>query len=76
VLATLSLTVLVSYGALFYAFGVVVKPMQSDLGWSRATISAAFSVGTHDPLLREAVFAAVGDVPLEMLLGVREHDAL
>jgi proline dehydrogenase len=36
---------------------------------------AEFAIGTHDPVLREAVLAAAGDVPLEMLLGVREQDA-
>jgi proline dehydrogenase len=34
-----------------------------------------FAIGTHDPVLREAVFAAAGDVPVEMLLGIRDHDA-
>jgi proline dehydrogenase len=37
---------------------------------------ARFAIGTHDPVLREAVLAAVGDVPLEMLIGVRAQDAL
>jgi proline dehydrogenase len=33
------------------------------------------AICTHDRGLREVVLAAVGDVPPEMLLGVREHDA-
>jgi proline dehydrogenase len=34
-----------------------------------------FAIGTHDPVLREAVLAAAGGVPLEMLLGIRGQDA-
>jgi MFS family permease len=44
VLRTLSLTLIISYGTLFYAYGVTVKPMQAELGWSRAAISGAFSL--------------------------------
>jgi proline dehydrogenase len=53
---------------------------ETDLAFLRLALElhgrgAEFAIGTHDPVLREAVFAAVGDVPLEMLLGIREHDA-
>ncbi|MDQ6691373.1 MAG: MFS transporter [Candidatus Dormibacteraeota bacterium] len=41
----LGLTTIVSYGVSQYLFGVLVVPIQRDLGWSRATISGAFSVG-------------------------------
>ena len=43
--AALALTETVSFGVLFYAFTVFVEPMRSELGWSTATISGAFSVG-------------------------------
>jgi proline dehydrogenase len=32
------------------------------------------AIGTHDPLLREAVLATFDDVGVEMLLGVRPED--
>jgi MFS family permease len=40
----LALTQTVGYGVLYYAFGVFVKPMEAELGWSRAETSAAFSL--------------------------------
>jgi MFS family permease len=41
---TLGLTAAVSYGVLSYAFAVFVTPMSEELGWSKATITGAFSV--------------------------------
>jgi MFS family permease len=41
--ATLGVTATVSYGILSYAFAVFITPMERDLGWSRATITGAFS---------------------------------
>jgi MFS family permease len=43
-LATLSLTVTVSYGVLVYAYPVLLKPMEADLGWTRGQTSAALSI--------------------------------
>jgi len=34
----------VSWGILYYGFAVFLKPMGSDLGWSRATMTGAFSL--------------------------------
>jgi proline dehydrogenase len=53
---------------------------ETDLAFLRFALElheagAQFAIGTHDPILREAAFAAAGDVPLEMLLGVRGEDA-
>jgi proline dehydrogenase len=53
---------------------------ETDLAYLRFALElheagAQFAIGTHDPILREAVLAAVGDVPVEMLLGVRDQDA-
>jgi MFS family permease len=45
VLATLSLTVTVSYGVLIYAFPVVLRPMERGLGLQRGETSAALSIG-------------------------------
>jgi MFS family permease len=43
--AGLGVTTIVSYGISQYLFGVLVVPIQHDLGWSRATISGAYSLG-------------------------------
>lgn len=41
---TLAVTQTVGYGVLFYAFSVSIKPMEAELGWSRAEMSGAFSL--------------------------------
>jgi MFS family permease len=41
----LGVTTIVSYGISQYLFGVLVVPIQTDLHWSRATISGAYSLG-------------------------------
>ncbi len=40
----LAVTQTIGFGVLYYAFGVFVKPMEAELGWSRAETSAAFSL--------------------------------
>jgi MFS family permease len=40
----LAITQTVGYGVLTYAFGVFVKPMEAELGWTRSQTSTAFSV--------------------------------
>lgn len=40
----LGITTVVSYGTTQYLFGVLMVPIQHDLGWSRASLSGAFSV--------------------------------
>jgi MFS family permease len=45
VVVGLGVTTIVSYGISQYLFGVLVVPIHQDLGWSRATISGAFSAG-------------------------------
>jgi MFS family permease len=44
VVAALSVTTTVSFGVLTYAFAVLLVPMQRELGWSRATLTGAFSL--------------------------------
>jgi MFS family permease len=44
IVATLGVTEAVSYGVLSYAFGVLLVPMQRDLGWSRVELSGAYSL--------------------------------
>ncbi len=50
---SLALTQTIGYGILYYAFSVFVKPMEAELGWSRAQTSLAFSLA----LLVEGVLA-------------------
>ena len=46
ILATLCLTVTVSYGTLYYAFAVLAPAITRDTGWSLTAITAAFSLGS------------------------------
>ncbi|HZD69973.1 MAG TPA: proline dehydrogenase family protein [Actinomycetes bacterium] len=68
--------------------GAYVEPPQVAHPWGEETDVAflrlahqlraagvAFSLATHDPALREALLLALGPLPIEMLLGVREADA-
>jgi MFS family permease len=43
--AALALAQLVSWGTLFYGFSLFVLPMERELGWSRANINGALSLG-------------------------------
>ena len=40
----LALTQTVGYGVLYYAFSVLIAPMEAELGWSRAETTGAFSL--------------------------------
>ncbi|GIV96281.1 MAG: hypothetical protein KatS3mg057_0938 [Herpetosiphonaceae bacterium] len=40
----LSITELTSWGILYYAFAVVLVPLEQELGWSRAETTGAFSL--------------------------------
>jgi MFS family permease len=41
---SLALTEIVSWGILYYAFGVMVTPMQAELGWSQGLLGGGFSL--------------------------------
>src|SRR5206468_4593063 len=41
----LALAQLVAWGTLFYAFAIIMTPMGAELGWSKATMNGALSVG-------------------------------
>jgi MFS family permease len=43
-LGAVSITEVVSWGILYYAFSVFVAPMQADLGWSQVAVTGAFSL--------------------------------
>lgn len=40
----LAITETASFGVLYYAFTVFITPMQTELGWSRAALTGAFSL--------------------------------
>ncbi|WP_243375267.1 MFS transporter [Microvirga solisilvae] len=42
--SALSLTVLISYGTIFYAFALFIEPMSRDLGWGKSELTAAYSL--------------------------------
>jgi MFS family permease len=42
--SALSTAVLISYGTIFYAFALVIEPMERELGWSKTALTAAFSL--------------------------------
>jgi MFS family permease len=41
----LAIAQLVSWGSLYYSFSLFVVPMEAELGWSRATLNGALSLG-------------------------------
>ena len=57
---TLSVTETITWGILYYAFGVLLAPMERDMGWSRAQSTAAFSIAL--------LLAAAGAVPAGRLV--------
>jgi MFS family permease len=61
IVAALSVTVTVSYGVLIYAFGVLLVPMQRDLGWSRLELTGAFSLALAVSALAGIVVGVVLD---------------
>ncbi len=40
------MTATVSYGVLTYGFAVFIDPMTRELGWSKATVTGAFSLAS------------------------------
>ncbi len=53
VVSALSITHLISYGTLFYAFALLIEPMERELGWSKTALTAALSLS----LVSSAFFA-------------------
>lgn len=56
----LALTQIVSWGSLYYAFSVLLVPMEQDLGWHRNTLVGAFSLSM--------LCAAIGSWPAGALI--------
>jgi proline dehydrogenase len=53
---------------------------ETDIAYVRlahalAKVGARLTIATHDAVVREALLAALGEIPVEMLLGVRSEDA-
>jgi MFS family permease len=44
-IVTLGITETISWGVLYYAFTVYLAPMEADRGWSRGSMTGAFSLG-------------------------------
>lgn len=44
IVSTLCVTETISWGVLYYAFGILLTPMEQAMGWSRAETSGAFSL--------------------------------
>ena len=44
VVAALAVTETTSWGVIYYGFGVFLKPLEADFGWSRLQLTGAFSV--------------------------------
>lgn len=42
--SALSLTQLISYGTIFYAFALFIDPMGQELGWGKSELTAAYSL--------------------------------
>ena len=40
----LSATSIVSWGSAYYAFGVMLTPMQREFGWSQSVLTGAYSM--------------------------------
>ena len=53
----LAVTETVSWGILYYAFAVFIRPMELDTGWTRTQLTGAFSLAL---LLRGAMAVPVG----------------
>jgi proline dehydrogenase len=60
--------------AVAYRWGDETDLAFVDLAHSLHRAGAVLSLGTHDPVLREALLPALPGVAVEMLLGVREAD--
>jgi MFS family permease len=56
----LSVTQIVSWGSLFYAFSVLIAPIEHSTRWGRDTVVGAFSVGL--------LVAGIGTLPVGMLI--------
>lgn len=44
IVAALAITTTMSYGTLYYSYQVLLKPMESDTGWTLSQLSGAFSL--------------------------------
>jgi MFS family permease len=59
ILATLAVTEPTSWGVVYYAFGVLLEPMQREFGWDQAYLTGAFSLAV---LVSAAAAVPVGRI--------------
>lgn len=45
IVTTLAITETISWGIIYYAFSVFLKPMEAETGWSRGELTGAYSIG-------------------------------
>ncbi|HTX09022.1 MAG TPA: proline dehydrogenase family protein [Solirubrobacteraceae bacterium] len=60
--------------ALAHAWGDETDIAFIDLAYALHNAGATLSLGTHDPVIREALLPALGGAVVEMLLGVRSEE--
>jgi len=72
----LGLVTITAYGSWFYGFGVLIGPIQEDLGWSTSTLGATFAAAQVIAGLGAFVagrlldrFGAIGPFAVQALLG-------
>jgi proline dehydrogenase len=65
----------VERGDVAHPYGDASDIAYISLTHALAQAGARLALATHDPVLREALLTALGTIPIEMLLGVREDDA-
>ncbi|MCX6023860.1 MAG: MFS transporter [Chloroflexi bacterium] len=46
VVGVFSVTIPIAYAGMYYAFGVLLKPIAEEFGWPRATVSGAFALSS------------------------------
>jgi MFS family permease len=60
ILAALAVTEPTSWGVIYYAFGVLLEPMQREFGWNQAYLTGAFSLAV--------LVSAIAAVPVGRIL--------
>ena len=68
-IGALSITEMISWGILYYGFGVFLPAMQTDLGWSREQLTGAFSVALLTTGLAGAPLGRILDRDGPLIMG-------
>jgi hypothetical protein len=71
IVSTLSVTETISWGILYYAFGILQAPMEREMGWSSAECTAAFStILTLAAGLASTIFDPISSMLVASLIDV------